>query len=144
MSKETLQARLKENYEMQSALPGRFSLGSGKQFTYRIGERFGSGTLHIERVYREGEEFDSPGSLVITQDGVIQYFTFHSFSGENAIDLNEARIYIRDCAELLSPDFLAKIAADYQSKIDAFAVLEKQEKEIRAAISEIEKHGVEG
>jgi hypothetical protein len=142
MNKEPLETKLKENHAAQLALPARVSLWSGKAFTYRVKRTFNNETeLRIERVYRDGEEFDDFGTLIITPDGKAKYFTFHSFSGESAVDLNEARTYVRDCAELLSPEFLTKVADDYNSKIDDFNFLEKQEKEIRKQISEIEKQG---
>jgi hypothetical protein len=137
-----LQQALWENYEMQKALAGQFSLWSGKVFTYQPPRYWDDDfSLRVKRVYREGERIDDVGYLDILPCGTIKYFSFHSFTGETEIELNEARIYVRDCAELLSREFVEKITADFNAKADEFKSLMAQEKILRDRLTEIEKEG---
>ena len=137
--KEALQQQLTDNHKTQRALPGHFSLQSGKAFTYSPRLLANESYLRVERFYRVGERFDDLGNLEINLDGTVRYFSFSSFSGDKAIELNETRIYLMDCAELLTSEFAAKIAADYEAKKDEFDSLFKSEKAIRDELGKIEQ-----
>ena len=143
MDKETLRTKLKEIRAAQEALPGRFWILSAKKFTYEPPRYWDTErNLKIKRIHRKGEHTDDFfWYLNIRPDGAITDFSFYSFSGENDIELNEARVYIRDCEELLSREFAEKVAADYKTKADEFESLMAQEKAICEQIMQIEKEG---
>jgi hypothetical protein len=103
--------------------PGRFLLRSGKEFTYEPRIGYAEIMLIVHRVYREGEERDF-GYLKIGAGGTVKGFAFHSFSGINETELNEARIYLQDCTELLSSEFVEKVVADYKEKFGKFKLFD--------------------
>jgi hypothetical protein len=139
-----LEAKLEEVYRMQLSLPGRFSLRSGKEFTYEPHKYWNRQIiLRIERACCKGKSADDLGYLDILPCGTVKHFSFFSFSGENETELNKARIRLQDCGELLDREFIEKVAADYSAKAGEFETLMNQEKALRERIAKIKKEGGE-
>jgi cell division protein FtsB len=142
MEKRVLKEQMAKVHEKFEALPARFTLQSGRVFTYCVERRCMEDTrLRINHVPQEGKCWNNFSGMILTADGNWKYFGFHSFSGESDEGAARAREYALDCAELLSAEFAAKIMADYNAKAKEFEALHEKYTNISQQINEIERKG---
>jgi hypothetical protein len=134
---EKLELQLDIVCKALDALPGWFSVGSGKDLSYTLNYR--GKTLNVERVYKKGEPRDGFGELIIGFDGKVKDFTFSFFTGQNEIDLEKARTYFQNCLDMLKPEFIEKIASDYNEKAGEFKSLMEQKKALNKQIFRIRR-----
>jgi uncharacterized protein YdcH (DUF465 family) len=138
--KEQIQADMVENGKALQALPGKFSLSTGKMVTYTVEDRPWEKATYIklQEVPVEGRWQDDLGYLNIKADGGIDHFSFSSICGRNTQDAEKARVYFQECAELISQAFIDKLTGDYKAKKAEFERLGNLHNSLRDEVYEIE------
>jgi hypothetical protein len=107
-------------------LPGKFALMSGREATYSAERRWGGQTtLKLQLIWVKGGSRDDFSGIEYTADGKVADFSFRSFSGRSQEEADGELAYIDQCRELLSVEFAAKVAADYQAKKAEFDRLQE-------------------